>query len=129
MRAMPLGIQIQAFWVQSFTLKAAGFPVCGDSSWLLRRGGKAGRVSLRCREWMLGDQKAFIAWTVRQINRNSRVAAWERIALAALVTAPSALARLFGQRLQDTLTEHRDQQAQLDAFNEFAFGDISDEEL
>ena len=126
---MPLGIQIQAFWVQSFTLKAAGLPVCGYSSGLLRRGGVAGRVSLRSREWMLGDQKAFIAWSVQQINRNSKVVAWERIVLAALVSSPSALARLFGQRLQETLTQHRDQQAQLDAFNEFAFGDISDEEL
>ena len=78
---------------------------------------------------MLGDQTAFIAWSVQQINRNSRVIAWERIVLAALVSSPSALVRLSGQRLRETLTQHRAQQAQLDAFNEFAFGDVSDEEL
>ena len=78
---------------------------------------------------MLSDQKALIAWTVRQHNRNSKVAAWERIALAALLTASSALARLVGQGLQKTLEGHRVTQAQLDAFNDFAFGDLSDEEL
>ena len=78
---------------------------------------------------MFGDQQAFIAWTVRQHNRNTRVAAWERFALSALLSATSALARLVGRGLQTTLVHHQETQAQLDAFNDYAFGDISDEEL
>jgi hypothetical protein len=88
------------------------------------------RARFEClRLWMFGDQRAFIAWTVRQHNRNSRVAAWERLALSALLSATSALTRLVGRGLQATLAQHHEWQAQLDAFNDYAFGDISDEEL
>ena len=78
---------------------------------------------------MFGDQRAFIAWTVRQHNRNRRVAAWERLALSALLSASSALARLVGQGLQATLAQHRAWRAQLDEYNDYAFGGIPDEEL
>ena len=73
---------------------------------------------------MLGDQRALIAWTVRQANRNRRVVQWERLVLSALLSAPSALARLVGRGLQATLARHFEVQAQIEAFNDFAFGDI-----
>ena len=73
---------------------------------------------------MLGDQQALIAWTVRQVNRNRKVVQWERFVLSALLSAPSALARLVGRGLQATLARHVETQAQIEAFNDFAFGDF-----
>ena len=101
--------------------------MCGRRSRL--RAWRCHRVLVLCRGWMFGDQQAFIAWTVRQHNRPRWAAAWERFALAVLSTASSAITRLCGERLGETLARHRDSQAQLDAFNEFAFGDLSDEDL
>ena len=72
----------------------------------------------------MGDQQAFIAWTVHQISRGrGTVVAWERFVLGSLLAATSAGLRIVGLGARRAALQHEEQQAQLDAFNDYAFGD------
>ena len=74
-------------------------------------------------------QQAFLAWSVRQINRSRGVTVtWERVALHALLAALTPCLRIIGYSARQTLRQNIEQQAELDAFNDYAFGSDSDAE-
>ena len=75
---------------------------------------------------MWRDQREFLAWSVRQINRSRLrfAAAWERLVLGVLRTSSEPSLRLTGAAFAVTLARNEADEEELDAFNDFAFGDF-----
>ena len=75
---------------------------------------------------MRRDQSEFIAWSVHQINRSRLrfAAVWERLVLGILRASSVPLLRIAGASLAWTLAQNETDEEDLDAFNDFAFGDF-----
>ena len=75
---------------------------------------------------MWREQRDFIAWSVHQINRaRLRFAtAWERLILGILRVSSVPLLRITAAGLSRTLALNEADENDVDAFNEFAFGDL-----
>ena len=75
---------------------------------------------------MWRDQREVLAWSVRQINRSRLrfAAAWERLVLGVLRTSSEPSLRLTGAAFAVTLARNEADEEELDAFNDFAFGDF-----
>ena len=75
---------------------------------------------------MWRDQRDFIAWSVHQINRSRLrfATVWERLILGILRVSSVPLLRITGAGLARTLALNETDEDDIDAFNDFAFGDF-----
>ena len=76
---------------------------------------------------MQGGQETFLAWSVHQINRNSRVQRWEVLALRAVNATGGRYWRIIARAWVHVLVQHLLALDEVDSFNAYAFGSDSED--